>query len=476
MIDGVPVFRVDGPAPLAAVLVFRVGIRDEPFARRGVTHMVEHLAMSRLGRRRHDHNASVSTAVTTFEAAGPPEAVAAFLADVCAALADLPVDRLETERKVVAVEAQGGAGPMEWDRLLRYGLRGPGLAAADPPAPDALDAEAVRAWAARHFVRANAALALTGPPPPGLRLPLPDGPVPPRPPVPPLPLGGPVWSDHPGPLGVTLSVRTPATEAASVAARVAQERLTDRLRHELGLVYDVHVDLAVDVSDGTGCLTVLADPPARSAVRVAEVLDEVLRGLAADGPTEAELAEDLAEWRAVDEDPRIALEAATAAAMEHLHGDPDWDPAKHRAEREAVGAGDVRAALADYPATAILSVPEGVEPALPGFSRYPEHLDTPVTGRTFPRRLLGPVPRGAHLVVGDEGVSLVLRDGAATVRWDDVIGYGEGPDQLRTLYGGDGCMIDLHPAFFRSGQDAVALVEARVPADVRFPQPAEDPA
>src|SRR5829696_4350292 len=150
-VDGVPVFWTDGPAPLAAVLLFRVGARDEPFVRRGVTHLVEHLAMSRLGRRHHDHNASVDLAVTSFEAAGSAEAVTAFLADVCAALQDLPVDRLATERKVVAVEARHGSGPVEMDLMLRFGMRGPGMAAVDPPAPDALDAATVRDWAARHF-------------------------------------------------------------------------------------------------------------------------------------------------------------------------------------------------------------------------------------------------------------------------------------------------------------------------------------
>jgi hypothetical protein len=44
-----------------------------------------------------------------------------------------------------------------------------------------------------------------------------------------------------------------------------------------------------------------------------------------------------------------------------------------------------------------------------------------------------------------------------------------------TLYGGDGFAIDLHPLFFKAGEDAMELVEARVPESVRFRQAAREP-
>lgn len=468
-------FWVDGPAPLAAVLMFRVGFRDEPFPLRGITHLVEHLAMSRLGRRHHEHNASVSVATTAFEASGSAEAVAAFLADVCGALHDLPTDRLETERKVLAVEAEDGLGILELHLLLRYGLRGPGLAGAVPPAPDGLDAAAVRDWAGRHFLRSTAVLALTGPPPAGLRLPLPDGPAPDRPPVAPIDLGGPVWTEHPGDRGIALSMAIPTTEAASAGARIARQRLTDELRHRLGLVYDVDLDLAGSATADDGLLSLVADPPARAAARAAAVIDSVLRDLGRHGPTPAELADDLAEGRAVDEDPRSAIGKAAAAAGEHLHRRREWDPDTARAERESVTAADVRAVFAGYPATAILAVPQGVVPDVPGYGPYPEHLDPPVAGQVFKRQVFGPVPRGSRLVVGEDGVSLVGRDGSATVRWDDVVGYGTGDAEVRTLYGGNGCVIDLHPLFFKDGERAVQLVEARIPAAARFTESLPEP-
>lgn len=136
---------------------------------------------------------------------------------------------------------------------------------------------------------------------------------------------------------------------------------------------------------------------------------------------------------------------------------------------------DVRAAFEGSRRTAILTVPHGVVPDLPEYQPYPEHLEAPVAGRSFKRQVFGPVPRGTRLVVGEDGVSLVGRDGAATVRWDDVVGYGAVDPELRTLYGGNGCTIDLHPLFFKDGEQAMELVEARVPAAVRFTEPLPEP-
>jgi hypothetical protein len=57
----------------------------------------------------------------------------------------------------------------------RYGGRGIGLAGYREPARGALTAQDVLQWAAARFVRGAAALWLSGPPPEGLALPLPDG-------------------------------------------------------------------------------------------------------------------------------------------------------------------------------------------------------------------------------------------------------------------------------------------------------------
>ena len=48
-VDGVPVLLGPTAGPMQAGLVFRVGFADEPLARRGITHLLEHLALYPLG-------------------------------------------------------------------------------------------------------------------------------------------------------------------------------------------------------------------------------------------------------------------------------------------------------------------------------------------------------------------------------------------------------------------------------------------
>jgi hypothetical protein len=227
-IDGVPTFWMAGPPPLSAELIFGTGRRDEPFARAGITHLIEHLVMSALDRRHHFHNASVSIGSTSFTASGRPDAVRDFLHDVCAAIRELPTGRLEIERRILAAEGPR-VSMLGCHLLMRYGLRGPGLAGADPPAVDQIGAAEVRGWAARELVRSNAVLALSGPPPDGLRLELPDGPRPDRPTIEPPPLVDAVWDWHPAKRGLGLSLLVPRQPAAVVAAAVLRRRLTDEV-------------------------------------------------------------------------------------------------------------------------------------------------------------------------------------------------------------------------------------------------------
>lgn len=143
-IDGVPVYLTDAPGPLMAGLVFGVGRRDETFVRGGLTHLVEHLAMSAVGRTSLECNASVGLDTTEFTATGPPERVAAFLEAVCRALSHLPLDRLAVEIDVLRTENGAVAGPVAGTLLGElYGLAGPGLVGAREPAMLALAADDV---------------------------------------------------------------------------------------------------------------------------------------------------------------------------------------------------------------------------------------------------------------------------------------------------------------------------------------------
>ena len=78
-VDGVPTFWVDAPGPYTALLSFRVGSADEPASMRGISHLVEHLALGPLGIQDYDHNGSVEPIRTQFVASGSPDEVVRYL-------------------------------------------------------------------------------------------------------------------------------------------------------------------------------------------------------------------------------------------------------------------------------------------------------------------------------------------------------------------------------------------------------------
>ena len=107
-VDGVPVFWLTVPGPIRAMLIFRVGVIDETLPTRGITHLVEHLALfvtmqdAAMATRM---NARVELHRTRFMAGGSADEIATFLGDVTSSLAALPFDRLEDEKRILRTEA-----------------------------------------------------------------------------------------------------------------------------------------------------------------------------------------------------------------------------------------------------------------------------------------------------------------------------------------------------------------------------------
>lgn len=123
-VDGVPVVVVEAAGPSRCALIFRVGRADETLPTSGITHLVEHLAMHAVGRTRYDTNAFVDPLRTVFHATGTPEQLTSFLQTVTGALAELPLHRLDGERRIVQTEAAGrGRGPYDEMLTFRFGPR-----------------------------------------------------------------------------------------------------------------------------------------------------------------------------------------------------------------------------------------------------------------------------------------------------------------------------------------------------------------
>ncbi|WP_158845951.1 hypothetical protein [Saccharothrix deserti] len=480
VIDGVPVFWAQGPAPMTATLTFGCGTRDETFRTIGITHLIEHLAMSTLPRVHHEHNASVGLEITQFFATGKPAQLVEFLDVVCRALADLPLDRIDKEAGVLAAEGGQVTHPTAATLLARrFGTSGYGLAPWIGPGYDRIPASAVAAHAARFFTKGNAVLTLTGPPPEGLRLPLPDGPRPFHEPQAPLPVAGPRWSAESVPCP-GLGMRGPAVSAAwSLGMQVLQERLTTVARREKGLSYDVGAERA-DVDPVTAERMIWVDAREGRETEVAEILWDTARQLAAFGPDQDEIDHEVTAFAEAIEDPRLVdaeldLRARAELLGESFHTSQEW-----LAELKAVTPEQVAAVISEGLRTALLVVPEGgvlelsdrdgKRVAVGGCARAGAVPDGRVFRPPLFARMVNGSARRASLVLTADSVTLRDDDGDVhMVRFADVVGV-EVHDGARTVFGRYGCLVPIDPDLFRGAGEAVVALEAAVDPALFYPR------
>ncbi|MEF9886924.1 insulinase family protein [Streptomyces sp. P9-A4] len=478
VIDGVPVLWVKTPGPLEAALVFGRGAGDETFRTIGVTHLIEHLAMSTLPRLHHEHNASVTLFLTDFTASGSNKQVAEFLTSVCETLSDLPLDRMDREAGVLAAEGSSPTDPTTAELLsFRYGAVGVGLASWAGPGPDRIPAEAVRDAAVRCFHADNAVLLLTGPPPTGLRLPLPRGTRPDRGTAQPV-QSGPAWfqAEVPGP-GIALSGDLD-DPALVLAHAVLQERLRQRARHQEGLSYEVDAT-RTHAGPESGEFTLSLDTRKGQEQRVAELIWEEALRMAATGVTAEELAEEVAGFREVWLDPRSTTSELTEAAACLLRG-LDYKDAPTRLDAlTKVTPEQAVQAFSTALATALLVVPCEVDVEL----RQPDGTPLPRGGcadfqelpsdvRVFKPslfdRAISSAARTARLGVGATG--LWSRDGEGEVHhvpFREVVGV-EIQGSGRVVFGRSGCHIPVVPDLWAKTGPAVAAIDAAIPASLCY--------
>lgn len=447
----VPVVWQEAPGPLIAAIGFRVGRADEPLARSGLTHLVEHLAASGLGRRLYDYDGFVNGTTTWFGFRGEPDELVAYASHLSRSLADLPLDHLATELGVLrAEEARRGLSIAGRFLTLRYGARGWGTY--DLPEYGLFDVEAdqVAAWAQRWFGARNAVVWMTGPPPEGFALDLAPGRRHPEPPLAPLPRRLPAWTTHARPV-TAASLLLPRGAASVVAAAVLQARLRHTVRDVDGSSYDVA--LALDDLDGaTTHVLVTVDGPSASVV---EALAAVTEALAADGPAAEELDHERALAVRRRADPMASPGRLAAAAGAALCGWPAGYPGD-------VSAAAVAAALAEGLASALYLVPVGTPvPSLLGSPLAALPVD-PVAGRAHR-------PAGAgrgdprRLVVSAEGVS--ERDGerTMTVRTAEASAVLAWRNGARLLVGHDATALAVDPSQWRGASAAMAALDAALP-------------
>lgn len=475
-IAGVPVFWTPWDLqPQRVAIRFRVGIADEPLALRGVSHLIEHLALFRFGEAPFIYNGTVGQAITTFNAQGRTEEIHAFLADVVRELADLPYDRLTEEKRILGVEEAGiGSGSRARFHQLRFGASSYGLTIKRELARPLLEPEAIERWRTDWFTRGNAAIWMTGEPPEDLELPLPEGPRQPPPVSEPLPsVRLPAYA-----LGtdgeVAIGLIGPESDAFRTALFVARRRLVECLRRERGVAYEVYRDsqpLGYGRLHGSLSLDCSNEHAGFAVERLARVLGE----LASDGPTDEELDFERDAVRRTIEDSESPIDEIEDAAFDELMGLPVRSLDEWRASLDALSPRDCAAALAEALPTAILDIPPEAESAVPeGYVEYsiePPRLPKP-DGPSFREKDETDCPvRPCVYTVGDEHLHLQPGDGGEpdSVPYSEIVGaIGAAAGSVRLLTR-DERRFEISRFKFPEADALFELLRERVPADLWLP-------
>jgi zinc protease len=461
-VDGITTFWAPAPGPFTVSLQFRVGLADETLPTRGITHVIEHLALFASATRSDEANGFVDGDRCVLYARGERDEVLAWLRRCTEALADLPLDRLAVERRILRTEAAGRDAPGILARLfdLRFGAVGYGLVSFPEFGLRWLGEQEVAAWARERFTRANAAMWMTGEPPDELGLALPDGERLPPPAVEPLPGQEGRWFQPGGSGGLAVSGLGERSSALTAAMAIGYERLYAQLRRELGLVYepwagyDILGPRHAHVMMGAEC----AD---EQASKVADEVWRVATELAEHGATRDELAHYLRQFKQAGDDPAAVLHRLDHAVSQQLLGEEPVDLDEVERELEEMQPPAVAAAVAAAFEDALILGPPSIT-GVAGFQTIEFKWPAPIEdGAVYANQ------RGVEstLRVGERGLTTSGPGVEMTVLWDQVVLVESAPAGMLRLTTRDGSWIELRlSAFPEAARSRVLERLAHIPA------------
>jgi hypothetical protein len=472
-VEGVPVFFAEAPEPFLAALMFRVGRADETLRDGGLTHLVEHLALSSIPRGTYQYNGLVEAAVTTFYASGSRGEVLEHVAAVAAALREPPLDRLDAEKRILMAEAST-TGPSLYARLmaLRFGPVGYGLVHYAELGLGWLTRDDVAEWSQRRFTTANAALWLTGEPPARLDFGLPDGRTRPPPAPDPIPT-----LDFPcelaeGTGGVALSLLPERSTAVHAAFMIAVERAHRRLRQGAALSY-APTGSYVPLDGRFVHLVLNADCRDQEASGVRDELLRIVDELAEHGPTEEELEWNRTMLEQALRDPYWAPGKLDSSARDTLMSVRPLTREELRRERAELTGDAVAAALGGGLASLLVLTPSRTPMTRRRqLAEFAPQNRNPVSGRRYPVSTEWQEWREkSELVVGSTGFSYVRTDPSEVCSWNfpDCIAAIRLLSGALTVVGRDGSFVTLYPHRYRSGDEAVGAIERALGDDLFVP-------
>jgi hypothetical protein len=472
-LDGIPLFHMPAAGATILTLAFGVGRAHEPLVRGGMTHLAEHLILTAIDRALDHSNGSTEPFRVTFTVRGSPADATRFLRDVCDQIAQPRLSRMHEEANVLRSEAALKPSAMSVEGRLHYFRLGyQGLGAVELPELflRSLDQKVLGDWIAQHFVAGNAALWVLGQLPDDLYISLEPGPRTPPPALDPIPgFAGPtmVLADA-GAVGASFDVRR--SLAVQVALRTLEQHLKKALRVDRGLGYAVSADyrpVGVERAVAHVYASCLPDKVPEVQRAVLDTIDDV----AARGASEDEIADYFEVFLRDATDPMAAPLRLDRQVQDMLMGVEPQPLATLIDKMWRIQPREVAEAFSAARETMLLMLPRNAVPPNRAWKPYPGPLleslghgqvfdFVPAKGIKFQKR---EIPK---LFVGAQGLILDTAAGRiATIRWSDCVAVIR--DQYdRSILARDGTSVGVSPEDWKSGYNAIALVDRYAPAEV----------
>ena len=421
-------------------------------------------------------NASVDLLTTQFHTAGRADDVVEFLRDVCRSIGALDLSRLELGKQAISAEANQRRHSVLGEQSgWRYGVAGPGLLQWQDVAVPQLAAGPVAAWAVENLTAGNAALVLSGPPPPGLELPLRPGPrrgVPAWPQVRPTP----GWLSPLQVGGAAVSSVIDRSTAATAYAAALAHRLRTEVRDYFGLSRELWVQY-LPLGSEKMMIVGFADHAPFQQQRLASAFVTTFMSMAhrTVSPDES------AAWRAeYPEGSDRAAALALAAARDTLLGSEVIEDDELRRRVDAVTADDILHVAAEACRHALYAVPTSAGFVGNGVPQVPPSGASAIGRPTNPWHVWWAhdfqSDRG-RLYVSDAGVGLFRHNRhTLSVHWRSCAALLRWADGGRALVTRDGAVLPIEPTMWARGAKLSALVDERIPAARHISLPAREPA
>ena len=261
--------------------------------------------------------------------------------------------------------------------------------------------------------------------------------------------------------------------ASHATLDILQRRLTQALRHDHGLTYDVGVSAQeIDADHIHAWLT--ADVLPEHVPMAAHVLLSTFETLATSGPQEEELAAYRRRTEERYESPTGPIAVLERQARAVLNGGPTRSAADSIRLAAEVSPADVAKAAQSLWDSMLLAGPYDVPASQGRMGRVPSFSATTVSGGKVYKPTAGDSPT---LTVSAEGATLTRAPGQpVTVRYADAAALLRWNDGKRSLIGGDGFGIVLDPAQWKNGAAVVSAVTTRVPDEIIIPVDQPGPA